>query len=357
MAAVSEAPLHAPTPALPSIHHGPLSAAPKDPKVVELSKQIKFELSPRAERALRLGNGEPAGPVVVVWGWVGSKHRFLEKYANLFRPHGYSIAYVACPFEYLAFMSLYNYPAFLKRFKPLADYLVDNFPRLFEGGAGGREDHVVHLAFSNGGCVNMYLFFQSLAKFHSQSKLTNAAVLLDSCPSEASPWPFANFLATMFFPKHATNPLVLALTFTSAVTFLVGIAIVRFVGRTFLRRPIGSQHAAFPLEAAAGVLHPALGSAPRLFVYSDKGDTMIDSGFVRSFAARVKRERPAAGVKLLEFPRSDHVRHLPEHPKEYEAGVEEFMRGVAFGGEDVCGWGDDVEGETGLLREPKTKDN
>ncbi len=72
---------------------------------------------------------------------------------------------------------------------------------------------------------------------------------------------------------------------------------------------------------------------------------MMDSSFVRSFAADVGRKLGPQSVRLLEFPRSEHVRHLPEHPVDYQKGVETFMNRTVFGGEDVVGWGDDVDVE------------
>lgn len=69
-------------------------------------------------------------------------------------------------------MSIYNFDAYLKRFKPLVDYLVGNFPALFTIKSTGddtslsltdntnkplnssKEDHLLFLPFSNGGwCV------------------------------------------------------------------------------------------------------------------------------------------------------------------------------------------------------------
>jgi len=72
---------------------------------------------------------------------------------------------------------------------------------------------------------------------------------------------------------------------------------------------------------------------------------MMDSSFVRSYALDVGKKLGPSNVRLLEFPKSEHVRHLPEHPVDYQNGLETFMNRTVFQGEDVCGWGDDVDVE------------
>lgn len=190
---------------------------------------------------------------------------------------------------------------------------------------------------------NMFLTLESLAHFHPTLKPNVSAVICDSCPSRPHYSAFANFLAVMLFPRFAKKGWVLMITYPLAISLMVSLFLTRFVLRTLLKRRIGSENNGFPVEAAAGVHHPLLGTAPRMFIYSDKGDTMIDSDFVRSFASLTAEKIGAA--YQLEFAQSEHVRHLPEHPGEYQGGVEAFMQKVVFKGEDVCGWGDDVDVE------------
>ncbi len=252
-------------------------------------------------------------------GWWFGQMAHLQKYGAWWAARGYAVVQI----PQLQYMLSLGDPSLVAAMRGLCDLVLS----LRQHDAGTSSSHsptpLIFHVFSNGGLAHLYNYVQvveSATRADAGSEtpaLRIAAVVLDSCPGDITPFSGARAISASF----SSRPIRWFMYAICALLFnLLGFAgwLLRLVG--FARFRFDNEALGHHLLAQS----PALKRVPFLYLFS-AGDTVVDCRFIRASA---KRQRDA-GVRVVvehEFEKSGHVAHFRAHPNEYASAIETFVR-------------------------------
>lgn len=227
-------------------------------------------------------------------GWAESRQKALSKFAAIYTKQGIPCLSIACPITTMWFTSLGN-----KLTHSLLTSLDHTIP---------LDDHPINLAmhvFSGGGTAVFPRLLEELAKPYGllTTKIRPKCVIFDSGPTMFS-YKSGTAAARLVYKQGGFNFL------TYSASRLVGSTVNLF---------IGSRKRSELITA----LDSPLLNMPQLYLYST-ADSVCSSEWVE----RVMEEQREKGrtVESYSWQDSEHVRHLAEHPEQYEELVVRFLR-------------------------------
>ena len=227
-------------------------------------------------------------------GWAESRQKPLSKFAAIYTKQGIPCLSMACPITTMWFTSLGN---------KLTDSLLTSLDL-----ATPPDDHPINLAmhvFSGGGTAVFPRLLEELAKPYGllSTKIQPKCIVFDSGPTEFS---YENGMraAKLVYKQGGFN----FLTYSAS----------RIVGST-INLFIGSRKRS---ELVMALDSPLL-NMPQLYLYST-ADSVCSSERVE----RIMEEQREKGrsVESYSWGDSEHVRHLVEHPEQYEELLVGFLR-------------------------------
>jgi hypothetical protein len=227
-------------------------------------------------------------------GWAESRQKALSKFAAIYTKQGIPCLSMACPITTMWFTSVGN---------KLTNSLLTSLDL-----ATPPDDHPINLAmhiFSGGGTAVFPRLLEELAKPHGllASKIRPKCVIFDSGPTEFS-YKNGTAAAKLVYKQGGFNFL------TYSASMLVGTALSLLIG--------SRKHS----ELVTALDSPLL-NVPQLYLYST-ADSVCSSERVE----RVMEEQREKGrsVESYSWRDSEHVRHMVEHPEQYEEILVQFLK-------------------------------
>ena len=227
-------------------------------------------------------------------GWAESRQKALSKFAAIYTKQGVPCLSVACPITTMWFTSVGS---------KLTNSLLTSLDH-----ATPLDNHPLNLAmhvFSGGGTAVFPRLLEELAKPYGllTTKIRPKCVIFDSGPTVFS-YKSGTAAARLVYKQGGFNFL------TYSASRLAGSLVNLF---------IGSRKRS---ELATALDSPLL-NMPQLYLYST-ADSVCSSKWVE----RVMEEQREKGrtVESYSWQDSEHVRHLAEHPQQYEELVVGFLR-------------------------------
>lgn len=226
-------------------------------------------------------------------GWAESRQKALSKFAAIYTKQGIPCLSIACPITTMWFTSLGN---------KLTNGLLTSLDL-----ATPSDDHPINLAmhvFSGGGTAVFPRLLEEVAKPDGllSNKIRPKCIVFDSGPTLFS-YKSGTAAARLVYKQGGFN----FLTYSAS----------RLVGST-VNLLIGARKRS---ELATALDSPLL-NMPQLYLYST-ADSVCDSEWVE----RVMKEQREKGrnVERYTWQDSEHVRHLAEHPEQYEELLVGFL--------------------------------
>ena len=239
----------------------------------------------------KMGGFSDKRVVVMMVGWVESRHSVLSKYAALYTELGLPCVAVAPSAPYVWYTALGN-------------SATQNVLHLLDHAFKSPTDLLLHI-FSGGGSV----VFPQLLHEHSKpnglySKLTPTGVVFDSGPVRFSR---KSGLAAskLLYQQGGLNLL------TYSLANVVGI---------LTDLTIGSKKRS---ELQESLDHPTFLQLPQLYLFSDR-DSVCSAKLVQE----VMEGQKVKGREVWShcWDDTEHVKHFVQHPEEYGKKIMDFMR-------------------------------
>ena len=227
-------------------------------------------------------------------GWAESRQKALSKFAGIYTKQGIPCLTIACPITTMWFTSI-------------GSKLTNNLLTSLDV-ATPLDDHPINLAmhiFSGGGIAVFPRLLEELAKPSGllTTKIRPKCIVFDSGPTVFS-YKSGTAAARLVYKQGGFNFL------TYSASRLVGSTVNLFVG--------SRKHS----ELMTALASPFL-NVPQLYLYST-ADSVCNSEWVEKIMA--EQTEKGRTVESYSWQDSEHVRHLAEHPEQYEELVVGFLR-------------------------------
>ncbi|KAB5548044.1 hypothetical protein DKX38_011450 [Salix brachista] len=270
-------------------------------------------------------SSEKSRTVVVLLGWLGSKQKHLNKYAEWYTSRGFHVITFTFP---LAEILSYQVGGKTEQdIELLATHLAD---WLEEDGK-----NLVFHTFSNTGWLT---YGAILEKFQKQDLSLMGRIrgcIVDSAPVAApDPQVWASGFSAAFLKKHSVATKVHATSKESDMEVLVGrktfmepkpaiaesalLAVLEKFFDMILNLPVVNRR----LSDVLNLLSSGQPSCPQLYIYSS-ADRVIPAGSVESFIE--KQRRAGHEVRACNFVFTPHVDHFRNDPKLYSTQLSQFL--------------------------------
>ncbi|KAJ3093757.1 hypothetical protein HK100_006424 [Physocladia obscura] len=248
-----------------------------------------------------------ANKYAILLGWLDGKFQYLEKYAQQYRQRNYTvIVFPSISADQSAMENAKVGDALrFDQLRPLVSYLNEhNITEPLQSSENPNLPSLVIHNFSNGGCFVLRRLVLALEA--ESRRFIRSAVILDSCPSHATPTAGAGFFSASY-----KQPIIKSIVWTIAYAGL------------YLYSSIFDMNLN-PINVCGkyGILDSCGVRGPRLFLYSDT-DELVPMAEVES---RIKEaEMDGVVVVSKKFSGSEHVKHAVMFPNEYWAAVDTFL--------------------------------
>ncbi|CAG7722091.1 unnamed protein product, partial [Allacma fusca] len=254
------------------------------------------------------------GSVIVILGWTGSQHKYLEKYAEFYLQRGFIVLRCITPVRVIAHNQC-MFPLVAKAvLSALKKYNLNSHPLFL---------HV----FSNGGSYLYSYLLKEISVGKNQLKLDVRGTIFDSGPYPRSVKTQYRAVAAIFDSTKILKPIIgglFALYFIISMLWnyislgwkvcMDGEAVKRSDTFDEVTKP-------FPLYGWLTRI-TKLKNHNFIFLYSKK-DYIAPWQQVEAVANEL--ERRGNFVVRKEFQGSDHVSHYRMHPKEYMTAIDNFI--------------------------------
>ncbi|XP_050302237.1 transmembrane protein 53 isoform X2 [Anthonomus grandis grandis] len=236
-------------------------------------------------------------PVVILFGWAGSKDKYLSKYSQVYEEKGLITLRYTAPVKWLFVKRDHISIIGQKLVKLLFELNFDNHP-IF-----------VH-CFSNGGAF-LYQNFSTAINYNDKP-LELKGVIFDSAPGKRR-------LGTLFKAISAIMEGNVLYNFTTSLFMTMFLSLVWFV--EVISNTLFASENVLSNNPFANLLNEK-NRCPQLFIYS-KNDDLIPHTDVEEFASH--RKKRGVDVTTVCYDNSLHVKHLPENRESYVTSVFQFI--------------------------------
>ncbi|KAJ3263074.1 hypothetical protein HDU77_011345 [Chytriomyces hyalinus] len=257
-------------------------------------------------------NTPAKGKFVLLFGWTDSQFKYVAKYAEWYNQRGFTALVTTA--EYQDTHNHMGNATTLSLFQETIPFLREH--GLVVSATESESDHrgnpnegsVLHL-FSNGGCIRMRQFVNSL---HAQGlALRTRAVVLDSAPGHLSVSGGTAFLTIGLNKWLRPVASLLVYAYLSGVWMMTS----------------EEQWKSHPIETSAVYAVSELHEdgnvfGPRLFIYSEM-DQIVPAMDTKDWI-RFAREKGVSVTELV-FSDTEHVQHVRKRKDEYWAAVGRFL--------------------------------
>lgn len=238
-------------------------------------------------------------PIVILFGWVGSHPRLLQKYASVF-----SLLPVV---QRIYTTTIKNTDLFAPNFRKRLYRIMDDILQYLQQQHPGAP--IIFGYFSNGGAFLheqlLFLLQNNPAKYN----LNIVGTFFDSAPA----WLSTN-TASRALTEGIKNRYWRFIMYSIFYVVLIPFVIFAY----------GCKR---PQEYFTNLLERDNLACPSLYIYSDH-DTITDSVKLQEFIHQRQQYHPlgSQGIHILHLKKSKHVGHLLTYPEEYRKALDDFVK-------------------------------